>query len=288
MAIAKVEPLTTARSLRGPFDYRLPAAMEGLDVGSIVRVPFGRQRALGVVVALADHSELPPERLAEPLEALESGATPELVALGLWVAREYCSTPSRGLQLVLPPGIGPNRPGVRARTELRAEIAAAGEEALSAGGRLGARQRAALEALRAGEMSSRELDTAVGADRQVLRRLEQRGLIVTRSSTVRRRPGHPQVGTAAASAPQLLAEQSAAVDSIVAALDGEARGAAEAADPRGDGVGQDRGLPRRGRGGAGAGEGGDRPRPRDRPRARRRWPGSGPGSATGSRSCTRP
>ncbi len=221
MAIAKVEPLTTARSLRGPFDYRLPEAMAGLDVGAIVRVPFGRRRALGVVVGLAERSELPPERLAEPLEALESGATPELVALGLWVAREYCSTPSRGLQLVLPPGTGPDRPGVRARTELRAEIAAAGEEALAAGGRLGARQRAALEALRAGEMSSRELDAAVGADRQVLRRLEQRGLIVTRSSTVRRRPGHLRVGTAAASPPPLLAEQSRAVDSIVAALDGE-------------------------------------------------------------------
>ncbi len=222
MSIAKIEPLTTARSLRGPFDYRLPEEMAGLGVGSIVRVPFGRRRALGVVVGLAESSELPPERLAEPLEALESGATPELVRLGLWVAREYCSTPSRGLQLVLPPGTGPDRTGVRARTELWAGISAAGEEALTAGGRLGARQRAALEALRAGEMSAPELGAAVGADRAVLRRLEERGLIVTRSSTVRRRPGDAPVGAAAASAPDLLPEQRAAADSIIAALDGEA------------------------------------------------------------------
>jgi primosomal protein N' (replication factor Y) len=222
MAIAKVEPLTTARSLRGPFDYRLPEEMAGLDVGAIVRVPFGRRRALGVVVGLAERSELPADRLAEPLEALESGATAELVALGLWVAREYCSTPSRGLQLVLPPGTGPDRPGLRSRTELRAEIAAAGEEALAAGGRLGTRQRAALEALRAGEMSARELDKAVGADREVLRRLERRGLIVTRSSTVRRRPADARVGEAASSPPELLAEQRSAVEAIVAALDGVA------------------------------------------------------------------
>jgi primosomal protein N' (replication factor Y) len=104
--IAKVEPLTTARALRGPFDYRLPTEMEGLEVGSVVRVPFGRRRALGVVVGLAATSELPPERLAEPLEALEAGVPAELVRLGLWVAREYCSTPSRGLRLVLPPGVG--------------------------------------------------------------------------------------------------------------------------------------------------------------------------------------
>jgi primosomal protein N' (replication factor Y) len=219
--IAKVEPLTTARALRGPFDYRLPEAMADLEVGSVVRVPFGRRRALGVVVELAATSELPPERLAEPLEALEAGAPAELVRLGLWVAAEYCSTPSRGLQLVLPPGTGAGGQRVRSRSELRAEISAAGEEALAGSGRLGARQRAVLEALGAGEMSAGELAAAVGADRQVLRRLEERGLISTRSSLVRRRPGGAQLG-ASARRPQLLEEQERAVAEIVAALDGEA------------------------------------------------------------------
>jgi primosomal protein N' (replication factor Y) len=219
--IAKVEPLTTARALRGPFDYRLPEAMADLEVGSVVRVPFGRRRALGVVVDLAETSELPPERLAEPLEALEAGVPAELVRLGLWVAGEYCSTPSRGLQLVLPPGTGAGGQRVRSRTELRAEITAAGEEALAGAGRLGAKQRAALEALGAGEMSAGEMAAAVGADRQVLRRLEERGLISTRSSRVRRRPGGAVLG-AAATRPQLLEEQERAVAEIVAALDGAA------------------------------------------------------------------
>jgi primosomal protein N' (replication factor Y) len=221
VSIAKVEPLTTARALRGPFDYRLPAAMAGLEVGSVVRVPFGRQRLLGVVVELAETSELSPERLAEPLEALEAGAPAELVRLGLWVAREYCSTPSRGLQLVLPPGTGAAGQRVRSRLELRAEIAAAGEAALSDGERLGVKQRAVLEALRAGEMSGPELAAAVGSGRAVLRRLEQRGLIATRSSRVRRRSVHPEVG-ARGGRPELLPEQEAAVRSVVAALDGEA------------------------------------------------------------------
>jgi primosomal protein N' (replication factor Y) len=219
--IAKVEPLTTARALRGPFDYRLPEEMADLEVGSVVRVPFGRRRALGVVVDLAETSELPPERLAEPLEALEAGVPAELVRLGLWVAGEYCSTPSRGLQLVLPPGTGAAGQRVRSRTELRAEITAVGEEALAGGGRLGAKQRAALEALGGGEMSAREMAAAVGADRQVLRRLEERGLISTRSSQVRRRPGGAVLGATAAR-PQLLEEQERAVAEIVAALDGEA------------------------------------------------------------------
>jgi primosomal protein N' (replication factor Y) (superfamily II helicase) len=222
MAILRVEPLTTARALRGPFDYRQPAAMDGLEVGSVVRVPFGPRKILGVVVELAEASELPPERLAEPVEALESGASPELVRLGLWVAREYCSTPSRGLQLVLPPGTGTGARTVRSKVELRAEILPAGEAALSGGERLGVKQRAVLEALRAGEMSSGELATAVGSDRQTLRRLEQRGLAATRSSRLRRRPGDSTLA-APAERPQLLPEQAAAVDAIVAALDNRVR-----------------------------------------------------------------
>ncbi len=118
MSIAKVEPLTTARALRGPFDYRLPAEMADVGVGSVVRVPFGRQRVLGVVVGLAESSDLAPERLAEPIEALETGVPAELVRLGLWVAREYCSTPSRGLRLVLPPGAGVRKRRSRPRVEL--------------------------------------------------------------------------------------------------------------------------------------------------------------------------
>jgi primosomal protein N' (replication factor Y) len=195
--------------------------MADLEVGSIVRVPFGRRRLLGVVVELAETSDLSPERLAEPIEALEAGTPPELVRLGLWVAREYCSTPSRGLQLVLPPGTGAAGQRVRSRLELRAEIAAAGEAALSGGERLGVKQRAVLEALRAGEMSAPELAAAVGSDRGVLRRLEERGLIATRSSRVRRRSIHPEVG-ARGGRPELLPEQARAVQSVVAALDGEA------------------------------------------------------------------
>ncbi|HET7120168.1 MAG TPA: primosomal protein N' [Solirubrobacterales bacterium] len=223
MAILRVEPLTTARALRGPFDYRRPEAMGDVDVGSVVRVPFGPRRLLGVVVEVAEASELPPERLAEPIEALESGATPELVRLGLWVASEYCSTPSRGLQLVLPPGTGAGAGGrtTRAKVELRAAISVAGEAALEGGERLGAKQRAVLEALRAGEMSGPELATAVGSDRQTLRRLEERGLIATRGAAVRRVPGESRLG-APAERPRLLPEQEEAVRGIVAALDGEA------------------------------------------------------------------
>jgi primosomal protein N' (replication factor Y) (superfamily II helicase) len=218
MAIAKVEPLTTARALRGPFDYRLPDGM-AVGVGSLLEVPFGRQRLRGVVVGLAERSELPPDRLAEPLRALEAGATPELVSLGLWVAREYCSTPARGLGLVLPPGAAAKSGTVAPRTELVAEITDAGRVALADGTRLGARQRAALEALGDGGLSAGELDAASGAGRDTLRRLEARGLVALRSEDRRRRPSTAEVGER--SGPVRLTEaQRGAVGTISKALAG--------------------------------------------------------------------
>src|SRR4051812_14332238 len=123
--IARVEPLTQARALRGPFDYRIPAEMAGVDVGSGLLVPFGRRRVLGLVVDMVARSELAPERLVEPLETLESGVPADLVGLGLWVAAQYCSTPARGLALVLPPGTGTGsqaRAAARPRALLVAEL----------------------------------------------------------------------------------------------------------------------------------------------------------------------
>ena len=40
-AIAQVEPLTTARALRGPFDYLLPEALAGVGVGSLLSCRSG-------------------------------------------------------------------------------------------------------------------------------------------------------------------------------------------------------------------------------------------------------
>ncbi len=98
--------MTTARALRGPFDYRLPEELSGgvVDVGSMLVVPFGRREVLGVVVGLAESSEVAEEKLLQPLRALELGVPAELVELAEWIAAEYCSTIARALTLVLPPG----------------------------------------------------------------------------------------------------------------------------------------------------------------------------------------
>src|SRR6187200_2896541 len=149
-AVAQVEPLTTARTLRGPFDYVRP---EGVGVGSVLVVPFGRRDVVGVVTGVVDDSEHEP---LEPRRVLEARLPPDLVALALWMARDLCSTPARALSLMLPPK------GTRPRTALWAQPAAPARDR-----RLTARQRALLA----------ELPRFAGADLAALRRLETRGLV---------------------------------------------------------------------------------------------------------------
>jgi primosomal protein N' (replication factor Y) (superfamily II helicase) len=126
--IAQVEPMTTARALRGPFDYRLPEELRGgaVEVGSMLVVPFGRREVLGVVVGLADSSDVAGEKLLAPLRALELGVPAEMVALAEWIAAEYCSTLARALGLVLPPGAARRLSGRKRRAVKRSVRLAVG------------------------------------------------------------------------------------------------------------------------------------------------------------------
>jgi primosomal protein N' (replication factor Y) len=192
-AIAQVEPLTTARALRGPFDYARP---DGVDVGSVVVVPFGRREVMGVVTGLAEDSA---HEVVAPRGVLEARLPPALVELALWMAADLCSTPARALGLMLPPR------GTRTKTALWATAARAPEP----GERLTARQRALLETL----------PRAAGPDLAALRRLEARGLVGLGLRPVRRAPARVDVG-ARAEAPALTAEQEAALARIGAAQPG--------------------------------------------------------------------
>ncbi len=208
--IARVQPLTRTRALRGTFDYRLRLDQDQVAVGSLLRIPFGGRRALGVVMGIGEHSEVAPERLAEPEAVLPSSVPADLVELAAWMAQEYCSTPARALGLVLAPGA---TDGTRARQVLVAELTDGGRDALSNGTRLTERQRATLERLREdGSALAAELGTPG------LRRLQSRGLVALARQTRRRRPARHTVGSATATPPALTADQRLALDPVLAAL----------------------------------------------------------------------
>jgi primosomal protein N' (replication factor Y) len=214
--IARVEPLTTTRALTGPFDYRLPAE-HAVGPGTLLQVPFAGRRLTAVVLELADHSEVPEEKLAEPHTVLEARLPADLLALAGWIAAEYCSTRSRALGLLLPPGA---TAGAGPKLALVAELTAEGEGACQAGDgaapRLTAAQRALLEGLAGGPRIAAELGTAG------LRRLEARGLVRIEPREQRRRPAHHVVGSAPREAPPLTGDQAAALAEILPAIEAAA------------------------------------------------------------------
>ena len=287
VSIAKVEPLTTARALRGPFDYRLPAAMEDLEVGSVVRGPFGRRRAArrrrraGRALRAAAGAARRADRGARGRRARRSwsgsaSGSPASTARRPRAACSWCCrrAPARAASGALASSsCGPRSPPP-------------GEAALSGGERLGVKQRAVLEALRAGEMSAPRAGGRGRLRPPVLRRLEERGLIATRSSRVRRRPEPPEVGAAAA-APELLPEQAAAVDGDRRRARRRGRRPRELLLHGVTGSGKTEVYLAAVEAALARGRGRSSSSPRSASR-RRRWPASGPGSATASRSCTRP
>jgi primosomal protein N' (replication factor Y) len=217
-AIAQVEPLTSARALSGPFDYALPEDLRAsVRIGSLLMVPFGRQELLGVVVGLAEQSELGADRLRAPRSAVDADVPRDLVELAGWIASEYCSTPARALALVLPPEAGR---GNRELTRLVATLTDAGTAALGGAERLTAGQRALLARLaQAGPTAA----GALAVDHGALRRLEARGLIGLSSESVRRAPEHVSVGATRELGVTLNQSQRAAVTEAGAAIAARAR-----------------------------------------------------------------
>ena len=209
-AIARVEPLTHTRAVRGPFDYKLGAGRHEVGVGSLLRVPFGGRTALGVVVELAGESELDDSRLAEPEAVLAGGLPPDLVELAIWLAAETCSTRARALSLMLAPG---SASGARSREALVASITEQGTEALRGTEPLSARQRVALELLR-----DEGPAIAAGVGTPMLRRLERRGLVVLERRAQRRRPAPPTVGRSEWRTISLSDDQRLAMADVLGAL----------------------------------------------------------------------
>ena len=206
--------------LRRLFDYLPPASPGALQLpapGSRVRVPFGRQRLVGVVLASADTSEVPPGRLKPILEVLDAKPVLDAAALELlgWAARYYHHPIGEVLAGALPKAL---RLGASAtESEERWVATATGTQACAAGEpRRAARQRALLEFLLArGGAAAGALNERLGSWREPARALLARGWI---ARTERAIEGAAHAARVRAAGPALLPEQSAAVEAVAASL----------------------------------------------------------------------
>src|SRR6266850_4551642 len=173
--------------LRRVFDYlppksSAPAAADSgpaVEPGVRVRVPFGRQRLVGIVMEAASSSDLPSERLKPILEVLDARPILDTAALGLlrWAAEYYHHPIGEVFSAALPKAL---RLGASSsNTEERWSATAQGREAhLQGEPRRAPKQRKLLEFLVANDASTADaLTEQVPNWRDAARPLIARGWI---------------------------------------------------------------------------------------------------------------
>jgi primosomal protein N' (replication factor Y) (superfamily II helicase) len=199
--------------VRRLFDYLPPVTFVSgaIQPGMRVRVPFGRRRLVGVVMGVADTSDVGPERLKAVLEVLDRQPLLDDAALALiaWAAEYYHHPIGEVVASALPRALRLGAP--IAALEERWTATAQGVAALAAGELQRApRQRALLEFLiTRGGASAATLNEQLRSWRDAARALAARGLITSVEVPAER--AEPPAATASLAAPVLLPGQSAAV-----------------------------------------------------------------------------
>ncbi len=115
-----VARVTLEIALRREFDYLIPPELEGrVEVGTRVKVPFGRRQVLGCVTGLAERSDHDSLKPIAKIIGAQSLVTPRVLELARWIAEYYCCAPETALKSVLPDAVRKEQEGWRERLHVR-------------------------------------------------------------------------------------------------------------------------------------------------------------------------
>ena len=191
------------------FDYAAADA-SAEDVGRCVKVPFGRGDRSGLIVALGEEAEVDAARI-KPVHHIQRAVPalpPDWLALVGFVARYYHAPLGEVVALALPPGLRRADGVSDADEDPVLEIGPEGRVALE-GGRRASKALALLQALAAEPGPWRRSVIRAMSGGEAVGELVRRGWLLAADA-----PG-PTHDTAAL--PSLTAEQSSAVDAVLAA-----------------------------------------------------------------------
>ena len=201
------------------FTYRVPEGMP-LSVGQRVEVPFGPRKKEGVVVALTERCDLPPERLKDIIAPLEDypAILPCLLTLARRMAENAHCPLAETLRLMLPAEMRGGRVQVKQQPVARLAIPPEQvEEAIAAQGR-SQKRRALLNLLRDGAPHPvGEMKLVVREPLEPLRQLAAAGLVELWQQEVLRRPGGGM--SAPVPDPELTPSQREALEIILPELE---------------------------------------------------------------------
>lgn len=206
--------------LRRLFDYLPPPSHDGRELkrGVRLRVPFGRQRLIGVLLEIADRSDVPTAKIRPALEILEPEPVLDgaILDLASWAADYYHHPIGEVVAAALPLHLREGA-SLRAANEHWQLTGAGRADGGTVLGKRAPKQRALLEyLLERSPASAAMLAEFDGNWREPLRALLTRGWV----ERVEIEPSHrPWTTATRTSGPTLTAAQSTAVEALVEGFD---------------------------------------------------------------------
>lgn len=101
-----VEVAINLPQISDSFHYHLPSDLVGtVQPGTLVIVPFGKQRVQGLVLRFIETPEVADTRPVEEVVDEKPALTPGLMALAKWMAQEALASLGACINLMLPPGL---------------------------------------------------------------------------------------------------------------------------------------------------------------------------------------
>ncbi len=207
------------RAIHRELDYSVPETLvEGVDVGSRVRVPFRDKSALATVVATLERSNVGGIRPIEAIVGEGPVLSEPLLELAKWMSAYYCCPLETVMRSLLPQVIRKAEIGWKKQLFVQPARKIDNEEFENLRKRA-PRQAELLEAIARlnSPIRAAELLRKTSLDNQTLRALAKRGLVELREEAVERDP-HAGEQFVATSKLELNAEQVAALKQITDAL----------------------------------------------------------------------
>jgi primosomal protein N' (replication factor Y) (superfamily II helicase) len=222
-AIGQIAKIGLDVPLANTFDFVVPEGMD-LEPGCLVVVPFGRQRVVGIVVALSAESDISLEKL-RPIESVRRdlpGLSSDIMAVFQFCAAYYHAPIGQIALNAIPPVVrtAKSLPNKLREPAHAIGITSAGRSAIEALPARSAVQRSVLQWLADGPQLESVLRQRYVRSSALMKRLHDAGWVESLDASSARPAAAAEQSTAAAqsSAPQLNIEQQAAVAAITTAL----------------------------------------------------------------------
>ncbi len=217
--------LAVPSPLRRFFDYLPPKdlsleAIEAIQPGMRVRVPFGPRALIAIVVSLESHTEVPQTKLRAALEILdvEPLLPKSLLGMFLWAAQYYQHPPGDVFQNMLPTLLRQGRPAKRPGNKVW-QLSETGKALEDGDLRRAPRQREIVAFLKEHEALDKSAVTELDISASALIALQANGFIVMQEREVKSSSAH-DAAHSSQQALELNQEQTNAVETIQQTLDG--------------------------------------------------------------------